>query len=198
MPAQMPGAAGAARPVAQQEQRDLAAGSTQAETAAGGEIEQLRLPPHLGHQRRDRPAGDHFLGRPQQFGHIGRLHQHQPGRIDACPGQARPVRQALLLCVSRQRQVKNSRPAWTDQLPGLRQGKAQTGASNAQIVGKHFLDQPTRQHGKIVMFRPSRALHRFQQGRFALNIGNDIPQRGKALAATGELHDALPEQNKNI
>lgn len=195
----MPGAAGAAMPVAQQEQRHLAAAGAQAEPAAGGEIEQFRLAPHIGDQRGDGAATDHLLGRPQQFRHVGSAHDHQPGRIEPEPGQARPIGQAQPLRILAQLQVENRRSAGADKLFRLRQRKAEAGAAIAYFIGKHFLYQPAWQRWKDLSRPHIGPAHRLQQGRPALDIGNDIPQRGKALLLTGGLHDPkLPEQNKNI
>ena len=81
----------------------------------------------------------------------------------------------------------------------LRQRKAETGATIAYFIGKHFLHQPARQRRKAFPRPHIRPARRLQQGRPALDIGNDIPQRGKALLLTGGLHDPkLPEQSRNI
>jgi hypothetical protein len=196
MPAQMPGAAGAPLPVAQQEQRHLAAAAAQAEPPAGGEIEQFGIAPHIGDHGGDGAAADHLLGRPQQFPHIGGAHEHQPGRIEPEPGETRPIGQAQLLRVLAQLQVENRRPARGHQALRLRQGKAQAGAAIADFIGEDFLHQPARQLRKGLASRHVGPARRLQQSRLALDIGNDIAQRGKTLSAIGGLHDATNYMNK--
>lgn len=131
MPAQMPGAAGAAMPVAQHEERDMAVGRPQAEAAAGGEIEELRLAPDIGHGSRDGPAGGDLFGCPQELGHVSRPHDHQLCRIEPGRGEARPIGQAQLLGIIAQLQVKNSGTPGGYKAFSLRQGKAKAGASIA-------------------------------------------------------------------
>lgn len=199
MPAQMPGAAGAAMAVAQHKKRHIAVGSAQAQPAAGGEIEKFGLSPHIRNHRSDRPAGHHFLGRPQEFGHIRRAHDHNLGRIHSRPGEPGPIGHAELLGILGHLQVKDRRPARRDQAPSLRKCKPEAGAAIAQIVGKHLLHQPARKHGKTIRLPDIRPPYGLQQGRLALDIGNDIPQRGKALILGLGLHDdRSSEQNRNI
>ena len=183
-------------PIAQQEKRYLAARRTQAQAAAGGEIERLGLPPHLGDQRSDCPARHHFLGGPQQFRHVGGLDDHQLRRIEPEPVEPRRIGHALFLGIFGQMQVKHCRAARRHQPLGLRQGKAQAGSAIADVIGKYFLNKPARQRRKDIVRPRLRPAHRLQQGRLALDIGNDIPQRGKALVVIGGLHDATIYLNK--
>ncbi len=94
-----------------------------------------------------------------------------------------------------QLQIDQGRPLRADQALGLRQGKAQHCTAIARFVGKHFLQEPIAELGKgacsALDLNP-----RLGQGRLALDIGNTIPQRGKALLAVGRRHDNLPVVNK--
>lgn len=127
MPAQMPGTAGAAMPVAEHEERDIAVGGPQAEAAAGGEIEKLRLAPDIGDDSRDGPAGGDLFGRPQKLGHVGSPHDHQLRRVEPGPAKARSIGNTQLLAILTQLQVENGRTPGGYETFGLRQGKAQTG-----------------------------------------------------------------------
>ena len=94
----------------------------------------------------------------------------------------------MLLGIFGQMQIEHSRTARRHQPLGLRQGKAQTGPAIADVVCKYLLHQPSGQSRKRALFGMTRPLRCIQQSRFALDIGNDIPQRGKALLLFLGLH----------
>jgi hypothetical protein len=77
--------------------------------------------------------------------------------------------------------IKDRRSFWAKQALGLRQGKAQTTAAIPNIVGKNLLYQAAWQERKLCFVTSIRSSRHLKQGRLALDIGNDIPQRDKAL-----------------
>ncbi|MNT90707.1 hypothetical protein D3C72_2316710 [compost metagenome] len=93
MPAQMRGTGLPSPPIAQQEQGGARFGGPETQSPAGREIERLGHRADIGQDARDRAAAQRLLGRPEQFGHIGRPHDHQPGRVEAEADQARPIGQ---------------------------------------------------------------------------------------------------------
>lgn len=189
MPAQMAGTAGPTMPVAQHEKRHIAVGRPQAQPAAGGKVEKLWLAPDIGDHGGNGPAGDNLLRRPEQFRHVGGPHDDQMRRIKSCPGKARAIGQAQLLGILAQLQVKDRRATRGQQSPGLRHGKAQAGAGIAQLVGKHFLHQSPAQLGEHVALSGLGTARSIGQRRLALYIGNDFPERGKALVLVRGVHD---------
>jgi hypothetical protein len=199
MPAQMPGAAGAAMPVTQHEERHIAVGGPQAEATAGGEIEKFWLAPDIGDGSSNGATGRYLLGRPQKFGHVRSPHDDQLRRINPGKGETRPIGHAELLGIITQLQVKNGRTPGGYEAFGLRQGKAEARATIPHIIGKNLLHQSAAQRRKLSIPSRIRATHRLRQSRLALNIGNDIAQRRKALVVDLGLHDdRLCEQNRNI
>ncbi len=77
--------------------------------------------------------------------------------------------------------IKDRRSFWAEQALGLRQGKAQASAAIPDIVGENLLHQAARQERKLCCVTLIGSSRRLKQGRLALDIGNDIPQRHKAL-----------------
>lgn len=71
---------------------------------------------------------------------------------------------------------------------GLGQRKGEARAAVPGPVGIDFLHETCRQGGKNAGCTP-RTIGRFRQCRLALDIGNGVPQRGKALLAFRGLHD---------
>ncbi len=177
----------------------MAVGGAQAEAAAGGEIEKLRLAPDIGDGSGHGPAGSDLLGRPQELGYVDSPHHDQLRRIEPGPGEARPIGQAQLLGIIAQLQIENRRAPGGYESFGLGQGKAEAGTGIPQIVGKNLLHQPAAQRRKASIPTRIRATHRLRQSRLALDIGNDIPQRRKALVVKLGLHnDRSCEQSRNI
>jgi hypothetical protein len=77
--------------------------------------------------------------------------------------------------------IKDRRSFGAEQALGLRQGKAQTTAAIPDIVGENLLHQAARQERKLCLVTSIGPSRHLKQGRLALDIGNDIPQRDKAL-----------------
>lgn len=77
--------------------------------------------------------------------------------------------------------IKDCRSFGAKQTFGLRQGKAKTTATIPDIVGKNLLHQAARQERKLCCVALFGASRRLKQGWLTLDIGNDIPQRHKAL-----------------
>lgn len=88
-----------------------------------------------------------------------------------------------------QLQIDDGDPLACQEAPGLTQSEAERRADIAAIIGENLLQQATGQDWKSVAFganpRP-----RLGQGGLALDIGNDIPQRGKALLLVRGVHGA--------
>lgn len=192
----MGGAGLAVRPVAQQEQGRAALHGPQAQPAAGGEIERLGRPADIGDNAGDGPAGQGFLGHPEQVAHIVRAHDHQMRRIEAKGRQPRAIGQAEELRIRLQLQVEDGHPPGIEQHACLPQGEAKTGAPIADTIGKHLLQQPARKSREASLGIPKGSRPRLRQGWLALDIGNDIPQRGKALLTTEGQHGATVHVNK--
>lgn len=189
----------AVRPIAQQEQGRAALHGAQAQPAAGSEIERLGRPADIGDNAGNRPAGQGFLGNPEQVAHVERAHNDQMRRIDAEGGKPRTIGQAEELRICLKLQVEESHPLGIDEHACLSQGKAETGSAVADTIGKHLLQQSARQPRKASLRGRKGSRPHLGQGRLALDIGNDIPQRGKALLTIGGLHgDHLREQRGNI
>jgi len=68
---------------------------------------------------------------------------------------------------------------------GLPQGKAEAGPAIAHGIGKDLLREPARKARKLTIIGAKSALAHFCQSRLALDIGNSVAQRGKALLAIG-------------
>ena len=156
---------------------------------------------YIGHHGGNGPAGNGLLGGPEQFGHIGRTHQNEGGRIEPKGQQARAIGNTQFLGFAGQLQVDDGEPLLSEQATGLTQRKAQCRPGIATFVGEHFLQQSAGQHRKpagMVLLDHSPCLG---QRRLALDVGNAVPQRGKALLAIGRAHWGRPsfgEQNRNI
>jgi hypothetical protein len=198
-PAQVSSAGLSVRSIAQQEKGRAALHGAQAQPAAGGEIERFGHPTDIGDNAGNRPAGQGFLGDPEQVAHVARPHDDQMRRIEAEAGKPRTIGQAKKLRIGLQLQVENGHPPGVEERACLSQGKAETGSAIADTIGKHLLQQPARKLRKASLRGRKSPRPRLGQGWFALDIGNDIPQRGKALLLIGGLHgDHLREQRKNI
>jgi hypothetical protein len=67
------------------------------------------------------------------------------------------------------------------------------------LVRINLLHQPCRQFRESIILRLD-PLPGFGEGGFALDVGNDVPQRGEALLMILGLHGATGgcEQNRNI
>ena len=176
MPAQMGGAGRAGRAGAQQEKRAAGGAGAQAQPAAGGEIEPPGSAADLNDHRRHRPAGHRLLGGPEQFGHVGGLHQDEPpsgkaGRIE--PGSIGQARKGGL---AGQLQMQHRLAPPGEQAACLGQGEAQPGPDLMVLVGEDLLHQPALQARKAARagFHPR---PRLGQRRLALDIGNGRAQR---------------------
>lgn len=177
----------APRAIAQEEDRTARFGRPEAQPPAGREIQQPGRTADIGDHRRHGAAGDRFLGSPEQLGHIGRAHQDQ--RLGSQPEahQPWPIGQTQLLGFSGQLQIDDGQPLLAEQAPGLSQRKTQDRSGIAALVGEHFLQEPPGQHRKPLRI----VLHhcpRFGQRRLALDIGNSVAQRGKALLPVRQAH----------
>jgi hypothetical protein len=151
------------------------------------------MPADIGHHSRHGAAGNRFLDRPEQFGHIGRPHQDERLGIKAEAHEARTVGHSQFLGFIGQLQVNDGKPLLGDEASCLGQGKAQNRAGIAAFSSEHLLQQPSGQHRKplriLLDHRP-----RLGQSRLALDIGNAVPQRSDALLAIGGAHRShLPE-----
>ncbi len=184
----MGGAGLAVRPVAQQEQGRPALHRPQAQPAAGSEIERLGRPADIGNNAGNGPAGQGFLGHPEQVAHIERAHDHQKRGIETKGRQPRAIGQAEELCICFKLQVEDGHPPGVEQHACLPQSKAETGAPVADTIGKDLLQQPARQPREASLGSRKGSRPCLGQGWLALDIGNDIAQRGKALLTTGGLH----------
>lgn len=186
--------------IAQEKKGCAAFNRAQAQPPADGEVESLGCPTDVRHDAGDRPAGQRFFGHPEQVLHIGGAYEDQLGRVEAEAGQPRSIRQAEELRILIQLQIEHGQAPWGQQGLGLAQRKGQTRPAIADSIGKNLLQQATGQARKALPIGSERTRLHPGQRRFALNIGNDIPQRGKALLAALSLHGAngLYEQNKNI
>ncbi len=156
------------------------------------------MPGDIGQHGRHRLAGQRLFGRPQQLDHGGGPHQHQRIGVKAEAEQARPIGQAHFLAVLDQLQIDDGRALAGQQAPGLGQGKAQHGPGMAALIGEHFLQQAARRQRKTGC-RIAGHYPRFGQSRLALDIGNSVPQRGKALLVVWRAHwrSLMSEQNRN-
>lgn len=156
------------------------------------------MPGDIGQDGRHRLAGQRLFGGPEQLDHVGGAHQHQGIGVKAEAEQARPIGQAHFLAVLDQLQIDDGRALTGQQAPGLGQGKTQHRPGMAALIGEHFLQQATggqRKTGcRIVGHDP-----RFGQSRLALDIGNSVPERGKALLVVWRAHwrGLICEQNRN-
>ncbi len=81
MPAQMRRTGRPVRAIAQQEQRCAAFRRAQAKAPAGGEIEPLGRSADISDNAGNRPAGQRFLGNPEQILHVTGPHDDKLGRI---------------------------------------------------------------------------------------------------------------------
>ena len=188
MPAQMRCARLASGAIAQKKQGSATFGRAQAEAAAGGEIECIGHRANIGNDARNRPAGQRFLGDPEQLAHLLCPHDDQARRIEAGGQKARPIGQAEKLSVPLQLQIEYGHAPGRQQGLRLSQGEAEAGAAIAHRIGKDLLDEPACEARKPGFSAPGCLHAHFGQGRLALDIGNDIAQRGKALLAIGDLH----------
>jgi hypothetical protein len=154
----------------------------------------------IGNNRCHCPAGQGFLGCPEQLGDIGRSHEDQGIGVKTEAYQPRPIGHAEPLRLSHQLEINNGGPLPCQERTGLIQRKTQGGTTLALLVGEHFLQQSATENGKasILRFHP---LAGFGEGGLALDLGNTVPQRGKALLLIWRSHGSgsavLLEQNGN-
>lgn len=196
MPAQMGRTGRPVLAIAQQEQGCATFCRAQAQASAGGEIEHFGHGTNIGDNAGHRPAGQSLFGHPEQVAHIGSPHDHQTGWVEAKGRKTRPIGQTEKLRILRQLQIEHSQALGRQQRPGLAQRKGETGAAIANGIGKHILQQPTRQVGKGAVRRIMGAGFNLCQGRLSFDFGNDIPQRGKALLGAWGLHGGDRYKNK--
>lgn len=102
--------------------------------------------------------------------------------------QTWPIGQAEVLCLVGQLHIVDRRTPRREQVFRLRQGKGEARAAVSCTIGIDFLNEACRQCGKGAGLT-LRTVGRFRQCRLTLDIGNGVPQRGKALLAVGGLHD---------
>jgi len=100
------------------------------------------------------------------------------------------------LSVLFQLQVQHGHALGGQQCFRLSQRKAETGAAIAQGIGKNLLHQSTRETRKTAIDGIERPVGRLRQGRLAIDIGNGVPQRGKALLVVGGWHGLTAYMNK--
>ncbi len=81
MPAQMGRTGRPLLAIAQQEQRCAAFDRAQAEAPADREVEHFRGATDIGDDAGNRPAGEGFLGHPEQFAHVAGPHDDHLRRI---------------------------------------------------------------------------------------------------------------------
>lgn|GEM_PF-6956222 len=112
VPAQMGGTGLPLGAIAQKEHRAARLGGTQAQPATGREVERLVRPADIGNHGCHGPAGKGFLGRPEQFAHIGRPDQHQRGRVEPEAHEPRTIGQTQILRFPRQLQIKHGHAPW--------------------------------------------------------------------------------------
>lgn len=146
-------------------------------------------PSHIGNHRGDSAASNGFFGGPEQFVHGGGTHQHQRIGVEAETEHARAIRHAHFLGFADQLQIDNRWPLATDEAARLAQGKAQRSTGMAAFVGENLLQQAAGRNGKAPMLRLN-PCPRLGQGWPALDLGNGIAQRGKALVTVGGAHRA--------
>lgn len=195
MPAQMRRTGRSVRAIAQHEQRCAAFCRPQAEAPAGGEIEPFGRPANIGDDAGNGPAGQRLLGNPEQVLHVAGPHDDKLGRVQTETRQSRPIGQAEKLRIRSKLQIQHRQPFRGEQGADLPQRKPQARPAIAHRIGAHILQQPARQARKTL--GPVKAARpHLSQGRLALDIGNGVPQRGKALLAILGLHDAMDYTNK--
>jgi len=113
--------------------------------------------------------------------------------------QARRVGQAEEPAIGGQLQVEDRLAPPAQQLPGLAQGEGQARPAIAHGVGIDLLHQPAGQAGKGAVPLQRGAGAELGQSGLALDLGNDVAQRGEALPMALGLHGATGhEQNRNI
>ncbi len=184
------------RAIAQQEQRCAAFRRTQTETSAGGEIEQLGRSANIGDNAGNRPASQRLLGHPEQILHVTGPHDDKLGRIQPKTRQPRPIGQAEELSIGGKLEIEHRQPLRGEQGTDLPQCKPQARPAIAHRIGAHILQQTTRQARKTIRRLVKGTCPHLGQRRLALDIGNGVPQRGKALLAILGLHDAMSCMNK--
>jgi hypothetical protein len=155
--------------------------SAQTEAPADREIQQIRGSADIGGNTGNSLAGQGLLGHPEQVAHIGGPHDHQIRRIEAKMRETGTIGQAKKLRIRIQLQVEDGHALRRQQPPRLPQGKSQACSTIADSIGIDILHQPAGRHRKIPLGIVKRARPHFGQRRLAFDIGNDIPQRRKAL-----------------
>lgn len=172
-------------PIAKQEKRCSTFCGAQAEAPAGGEIEGFRIAPDIGDDAGDGAAGEGFFGDPEQIAHICGADDDELVGIKAKGQKPRSIRQPEKLPITCKLQIENRHALGCQQRPGLSQRKAKAGAAIAHCVGENLLQEPPGQVWKGAILGFESAFARLRQCRLALDIGNGVPQRGKALLAIG-------------
>lgn len=190
-PAQRRGAGLASGAIAQQQERGAATGAAQAQPPAGGKIDRLVVAGNIGDHGGDGAAGQGLFGGPEQFGDGGGAHQYQSVGVEAEADEAGAIGQAHFLGLAGELQIDHGRARRGDQAARLGQGKAEGGAGMAALGGKDFLQLAGGGQGKAGRIGMQQRA-RFGQSRLALDIGNGIAQRGKALLAVRRAHGPRP------
>ena len=102
--------------------------------------------------------------------------------------QSWSIGQAERLSVLFKLEVEHRHPLGGEQGSCLPERKAKAGPAIAQSIGKNLLQQSSRQMRKTAIAGVEGPIRRFRQSRLPLDIGNGVPQRGKALLVIGGLH----------
>jgi len=189
VPSQMCGAGLPLGSVSKDKQRRTSLYGAKAQAPAGGKIERLGIASDIGDNAGHRPAGQGFLCDPKQFPHFGNAYDQELSWIEAEREKTRPIGQAKKLPITGKLQVENRDTPGVQERSCLPKGKAEAGTPIAHGIGENLLQQASGQLGKVPVLFAKRARAGFRQGRLALDIGNSIPQRGKALLAILGLHD---------
>ena len=189
-PAQMRRAGLSSSAVAQKQKRGPRTGRPHTQAAAGGEVEDFGVVGDIGDDGGDGLAGQGLLGGPEQFHHSGGAHQDQGSGIKAETGKARPIGQAHFLGMFAQLQIDDGEAFFAEQASGLGQGKAERGAAIAPLIGENLLQQSTGQARKPFARLGCQHGAPIGQHRFALDIGNSVAQRGKALLSIRQAQGA--------
>lgn len=196
MPAQMRRAGFTRLPVAQKKQRGASLGGPQSQPPAGGKIERLRHRPNLGDNACNRTGGQRLLARPEQLGHVAWSHDDQTRRIQPETEKTRAIGQPEKPAILGQLQIEQGRALGSQQPPALPQREGKAGPAIARRICEHLLHEPATKGRKRAVSAERDLLSCLGEDRLPLDIGNDIPQRGKALLLNLGLHDATSYVNK--
>ena len=171
--------------VAEKEERGAAFGGSHAQAPAGGEIEGFGVPANIGDDAGNRPAGEGFFGNPKKIAHIGGADDDQLVGIKTEGQQPWAIGEAKKLRVADKLEINHREALGGEKASGLPQGKAETGPAIAHGIGEDLLREPAGKGRKLSIVGAKSALAHLRQSRFALDIGNGVAQRGKALLAIG-------------